>query len=213
MKQTSNNITWFNGHVLRRDRELLNGHRGLVIWFTGLSASGKSTIAHLTEKELYNRGFSTYSLDGDNVRHGLCADLGFSHRDRTENIRRIAEMVKLFVDAGLIVLTAFISPFRMDRVKIRSLFHGDEFIEVFVDCPVEVCTSRDRKGLYEKAQNGLIEDFTGISSPYEPPQNPEITISSDKEDPRRASKKVLNYIENLIHIPQNEKWKKRQGAL
>ncbi len=213
MNKASNNITWFNGHVSRSDRERLNGHSGMVIWFTGFSASGKSTIAHLTEKELHNRGYATYVFDGDNVRHGLCADLGFSHRDRTENIRRIAEMVKLFVDAGLIVLTAFISPFRMDRVKIRSLFHRDEFIEVFVDCPVEVCASRDRKGLYEKARNGLIKDFTGISSPYEPPQNPEITLNSDREDPRKASMKVLTYIENLILLPQKQKFEKRRGVL
>jgi adenylylsulfate kinase len=190
-----NNVTWFNGYVSREDREKARGHKGAVIWFTGLSASGKSTIAHIVEKQLHKRGCSTYVLDGDNVRHGLCADLTFCPEDRAENIRRIGEMVKLFVDAGIIVLTAFISPYRQDRQQVRSLLSDGQFLEIHVDCPPEVCATRDQKGIYQKAKAGIIKEFTGISAPYEPPENPELVIQSDEEDAKAAAKKVLALIE------------------
>jgi len=201
----NNHITWFDGYVSCKDRERLHGHRGAVIWFTGLSASGKSTIAHLVEKELHSRGCSTYVLDGDNVRHGLCSDLSFRPEDRAENIRRIGEMIKLFVDAGIIVLTAFISPYRRDRQKVRSLIGDGQFLEVYVACPAEVCATRDKKGIYAKAKSGLIKEFTGISAPYEAPENPDLVIHSYKEDALQATKRVLNLIEqrNLIYSPSS----------
>ncbi|MDP2863464.1 MAG: adenylyl-sulfate kinase, partial [Desulfobacterales bacterium] len=173
-----NNTTWHNVLISREDREKLHGHKGAVVWFTGLSASGKSTVAHMIEKELFSRGCSTYVFDGDNVRHGLCSDLSFSATDRTENIRRIGEMVKLFVDAGIIVLAAFISPFRKDRENIRALISKGRFFEIYMSCPAEVCSQRDQKGIYEKAKAGIIKEFTGISSPYEPPLSPELVIDS-----------------------------------
>ena len=191
----NNNVTWFNGYVDREDREKAHGHKGAVIWFTGLSASGKSTIAHIVEKQLHERGCSTYVLDGDNVRHGLCADLTFCPEDRAENIRRIGEMVRLFVDAGVIVLTAFISPYRQDRQQVRSLLSDGQFLEIHVDCPPEVCATRDQKGIYQKAQAGIIKEFTGISAPYEPPENPELVIQSHEEDAKAAAKKVVELIE------------------
>ena len=190
-----NNVTWFNGYVNREDREKAHGHKGAVIWFTGLSASGKSTIAHIVEKQLHERGCSTYVLDGDNVRHGLCADLTFCAEDRAENIRRIGEMVRLFVDAGIIVLTAFISPYRQDRQQVRSLLSDGQFLEIHVDCPPEVCATRDQKGIYQKAQAGIIKEFTGISAPYESPENPELVIQSHEEDAKAAAKKVVELIE------------------
>ena len=191
----NNNITWFNGYVCREDREKLHGHKGVLIWFTGLSASGKSTIAHLVEKELHGRGCSTYVFDGDNVRHGLCSDLTFRREDRVENVRRIGEMVKLFVDAGMIVLTAFISPYRQDRRKVRSLLEDGQFLEVYVECPSEVCATRDQKGIYAKAKAGQIKEFTGISAPYEVPENPELVICSYKEDASQAARQVIKLIE------------------
>jgi adenylylsulfate kinase len=189
-----NNVTWFNGYVNREDREKAHGHKGAVIWFTGLSASGKSTIAHIVEKQLHERGCSTYVLDGDNVRHGLCSDLTFCQEDRAENIRRIGEMVKLFVDAGIIVLTAFISPYRQDRQQVRSLLSDGQFLEIHVDCPPEVCATRDQKGIYQKAKAGIIKEFTGVSAPYEPPENPELVIQSHEEDAKGAAKKVVELI-------------------
>jgi len=190
-----NNVTWFNGYVTREHREKVHGHKGAVIWFTGLSASGKSTIAHLVEKALHNKGCSTYVLDGDNVRHGLCSDLTFRPEDREENIRRIGEMVKLFVDAGIIVLTAFISPYRLDRQRVRSLLSHGQFLEIHVDCPPEVCATRDEKGIYQKAKAGIIKEFTGISAPYEPPENPELVIYSNKEDAKTAAARVIELVE------------------
>ena len=189
-----NNVTWFNGYVNREDREKAHGHKGAVIWFTGLSASGKSTIAHIVEKQLHKRGCSTYVLDGDNVRHGLCSDLTFCPEDRAENIRRIGEMVKLFVDAGIIVLTAFISPYRQDRQQVRSLLSDGQFLEIHVDCPAAICATRDQKGIYQKAKAGIIKEFTGISAPYEPPENPELVIQSHEEDAKAAAKKVIALI-------------------
>jgi adenylylsulfate kinase len=201
--KTNKNITWFDGYVTREDREKVHKHKGALIWFTGLSASGKSTIGHTTEKLLWEKNCSTYVLDGDNVRHGLCSDLGFSAQERSENIRRIAEMVKLFVDAGIIVLTAFISPYRKDRETVRSLLSGGPFIEIYVSCPVEVCSQRDQKGIYERAKAGIVKDFTGISAPYEPPEHPELVIRSDKETPSRAAKRILAYLADAGIIDQS----------
>lgn len=200
MNGNKNNLTFYKGYINRKDRERLHGHSSFVIWFTGLPASGKSTIAHLVEKELYKRGCSTYVLDGDNVRYGLCSDLGFSIEDRKENIRRVGELVKLFVDAGIIVLTSFISPFKEDREKVRSLFKEGDFIEVYTKCPVEICSLRDQKGIYKKAIKGEIKNFTGISSPYDEPENPEITIFTDIDSPVEACQKILRYIKDKLKI-------------
>ena len=189
-----NNVTWFNGYVSREDREKLHGHKGAVVWFTGLSASGKSTIAHLVEKELHLQGCSTYVFDGDNVRHGLCSDLTFSPEHREENIRRIGEMIKLFVDAGIIAITAFISPYRKDRQKLRSLFSDGQFLEIHIDCPPELCAERDKKGIYAKAKAGVIKGFTGISAPYEPPEDPDLVIPSYEQDARAAAAHVVHLI-------------------
>jgi len=191
-----NNLTWHDGYVTREEREELHGHKGAVVWFTGLSASGKSTIAQHVEKMLYERGCSTYVFDGDNVRHGLCEDLGFSAEDRTENIRRIGEMVKLFVDAGIIAMTAFISPYRKDRERIRDLIGRDHFFEIYVNCPVDVCADRDQKGIYAKAKAGIIKNFTGISAPYEPPEEPSLVIHSDQVDATQGAQQVLDILKN-----------------
>jgi len=191
-----NNLTWHDGYVTREEREELHGHKGAVVWFTGLSASGKSTIAQHLEKMLYEAGCSTYVFDGDNVRHGLCGDLGFSAEDRTENIRRIGEMVKLFVDAGIIAMTAFISPYRKDRERIRDLIGRDHFFEIYVNCPVDLCAERDQKGIYAKAKAGTIKNFTGISAPYEPPEEPSLVIQSDQVDATQAAQQVLDILKN-----------------
>ena len=172
------NIVWHQSSVDREARCKQRGHRSAILWFTGLSGSGKSTLANAVNVALHKNGYSTYLLDGDNVRHGLCKDLGFSDLDREENIRRIGEVSKLFVDAGIIVLTAFVSPFRVDRDKARSLVGENDFVEVFCSADLEICESRDTKGLYAKARNGEIKDFTGISSPYEAPQSPELKIDT-----------------------------------
>ena len=174
----SSNVVWHQATVTRARREAQNGHRGAIIWFTGLSGSGKSTLAHAVEEALYQKGCRTFVLDGDNVRHGLCGDLGFSDADRVENIRRVGEMSKLFMEAGVIVLTAFISPFRDDRARVRNMVETGSFIEVYCDTPLTVCESRDVKGLYKKARAGQIKEFTGISSPYEAPENAEITLNT-----------------------------------
>ena len=189
-----NNITWFEGYISRENREKLHGHKGAVIWFTGLSASGKSTIAHHLERMLFDMDCSTYVFDGDNVRHGLCSDLGFSEEHRTENIRRIGEMVKLFIDAGIIAITAFISPFRKDREKVRDLVGREKFIEVYVKCPLHVCATRDLKGIYKRAEQGIIQNFTGISAPYEPPENPDLVIQSDEIEATIAANQVVDLI-------------------
>lgn len=173
-----NNIFWHHSNVRRYHREKANGHRGVVVWFTGLPASGKSTIAHAVEEKLFKKGCKTYVLDGDNIRHGLCSDLGFSDEDRRENIRRVGEVAKLMVDAGLIVLTAFVSPRREDRKRVRNILMPGDFIEIYCECPVEVCESRDPKGLYRRAKLGEIKDFTGISAPYEPPLAADLTLQT-----------------------------------
>lgn len=193
-KKSSDNVTWFNGHITREHRESLHGHKGAAIWFTGLSASGKSTISYHMEKKLYEMGCTTYVFDGDNVRHGLCGDLGFTEEDRVENIRRIGEMVSLFVDAGMIALTAFISPYRKDRLQVRNIVGHERFIEVFVDCPLEVCMARDPKGIYAKANAGVIENFTGISAPYESPEDPELIIKSHEVGFAEAAEMVIDFM-------------------
>ncbi|OGT05207.1 MAG: adenylyl-sulfate kinase [Gallionellales bacterium RBG_16_57_15] len=187
----SSNTVWHHATVPRARREAQNGHRGAIIWFTGLSGSGKSTLAHAVEEELHQRGCRTFVLDGDNVRHGLCGDLGFSAKDRVENIRRIGEMAKLFMEAGVIVLTAFISPYRADRERVRGMVEHSDFIEIYCDSPIEVCESRDVKGLYKKARAGQIAEFTGISSPYEAPENPELTVNTGKEELGACVRQVI----------------------
>ena len=189
------NIVWHESDVSREMREGLNGHRSVALWFTGLSGSGKSTLAHAVEARLYEMGVRTYVLDGDNVRHGLCGDLGFSNVARRENIRRIGEMTKLFVDAGVVVLTAFISPFRSDREQARKLL-GDDFIEVYCNSSLAVCESRDVKGLYQRARAGEIKDFTGISSPYEEPDSAEIVVNTGSLDLQRSVQQVIDYLSN-----------------
>jgi len=176
MSDSPRNIVRHEGVISRQDRERLLGQRGCVAWFTGLSGSGKSTVARAAEELLTKSGRFVYVLDGDNVRHGLCADLGFSDEDRTENIRRIGHVAAILADAGAIVLTAFISPFRKDRAQVREVVGADEFLEIHVDAPLDVCESRDPKGLYKKARAGQIPEFTGISSPYEPPEQPALRL-------------------------------------
>lgn len=176
----STNTVWQRSEITRQQREKLNGHTGAVVWFTGLSGSGKSTLAHAVEAKLYQLGCRTLVFDGDNVRHGLCGDLGFSLEDRAENIRRIGEMVNLFIEAGVIALTAFISPFKKERDKVKALVGAKNFIEIYCRCPLEVCEQRDVKGLYRRARLGEISDFTGISSPYEAPEQPALTLDTSR---------------------------------
>jgi adenylylsulfate kinase len=181
--------------VSTADRERLMGQRGCVLWFTGLSGSGKSTLANALDAELHGRGIKTVLLDGDNVRHGLCGDLGFSADDRHENLRRIAEVAKLMADTGLVVLTAFVSPYRSDRDRARAIVGPERFAEIYVDAPVEVCATRDVKGLYAKAQAGLITDFTGVNSPYEAPLAPELTVASGSEPLTQSAAHVLQWFD------------------
>jgi adenylylsulfate kinase len=190
----STNVTWHDTSLTKELRRKQNGHESTVLWFTGLSGSGKSTIANAVAKELYNRNIRSYVLDGDNIRHGLNKDLGFSEEDRTENIRRIGEVSKLFVDSGQFVLTAFISPFRADRQIVRDLLDEGEFIEVYIKCPIEECEVRDPKGLYDKARKGIIKDFTGIDSPYEEPEQPEIILESDQYSIEECVEQVIGYL-------------------
>lgn len=190
----SSNVTWHESSLSKELRRKQNGHESTVLWFTGLSGSGKSTIANAVAKELYNRNIRSYVLDGDNIRHGLNKDLGFSEDDRTENIRRIGEVSKLFVDSGQFVLTAFISPFRADRQIVRDLLEEGEFIEVYIKCPLEECEVRDPKGLYDKARKGIIKDFTGIDSPYEEPEHPEIVLESDQYSIEECVEQVIDYL-------------------
>lgn len=214
----SNNIIWHEHQISRADREKLNGHRGCVIWFTGLSASGKSTIANLVEQKLYERGMRSYLLDGDNVRHGLNADpdilkvrhsadfaerfgLGFSAEDREENIRRIGAVAKLFCEAGIIVLTAFISPYRRDRDAVRATLNDSDFSEIFIDTPIEICEQRDPKGLYKKVRAGEIKGFTGIDDPYEAPVRPELRLEGGTKDADTLATEVVSYLEKAGVIP------------
>lgn len=190
-----NNLVWHHATVTRGRREERNRHKGAILWFTGLSGAGKSTLAHAVEEELFQRGCQTFVLDGDNVRHGLCSDLGFSVADRHENVRRVGELAKLFADAGLIVLTAFISPLREDRARVRALAPND-FMEIYCRCPLEICEQRDVKGLYKKAREGKIPEFTGISSPYEIPETPELEIATDQLSLEESVASVIALLEN-----------------
>ncbi len=203
--QKATNITWHDGAITKPDRERVLRQKGVVIWFTGLSSSGKSTIARAVEERLFERGRLSYVLDGDNIRHGLNKNLGFSPEDREENIRRIGEVAKLFADAGFITMTAFISPYRKDRDRNRELLKKGEFIEVFVKVSLSVAEERDPKGLYKKARSGEIKDFTGISAPYEEPLNPELILDTDKLDITQCQNAVIHYLENNGIIAASEK--------
>lgn len=194
MKETNNNLYWHNPSITIHDRWESNRHKSCILWFTGLSASGKSTLANALSRKLHDLGVKCYVLDGDNIRHGLNKDLGFSPEHRKENIRRIAEVAKLFVDAGLIVMTAFISPYKEDRDRARKLAKEGEFIEIFVKCCLEECERRDPKGIYKKARSGEIKEFTGISAPYEEPENPEIVVETDKFTLDECLDKIVGYL-------------------
>jgi len=189
---TSPDVVWHHATVTRARREAQNGHRGAIIWLTGLSGSGKSTLAHAVEEMLHQRGCRTFVLDGDNVRHGLCGDLGFSAQDRQENIRRISEVAKLFMEAGVIVLTAFISPYRADRDRVRGMVAQGDFIEMYCDAPMDICESRDVKGIYKKARAGQIPQFTGISSPYEAPEAHELTVKTGATSLQACVQQVID---------------------
>lgn len=199
----SENIVWHHQKVTRADRASIKSQSPCLLWFTGLSGSGKSTIANALDVALFERGYHTFLLDGDNVRHGLNKDLGFSDEDRVENIRRIGEVSKLFTDAGVIVLSAFISPFTTDRRLVRNLFPAGEFIEVFMDTPLQTCEERDPKGLYEKARAGKIKNFTGIDSPYEAPERPEVRLDTSQMSVEDCVNRLISYLldRQLIFTP------------
>ena len=196
------NIKWHNLTIDRNKLEEMRGHKGIVLWFTGLSGSGKSTLANAVNEVLHLDGLSTYVLDGDNIRHGLCKDLGFSDADREENIRRIGEVANLFMNAGIITITAFVSPFIRDRSRAREIIGSNDFIEVYCSAGIDICEKRDTKGLYKKARLGEINDFTGISSPYEIPVNPEIIVDTGSLDLKASIKKIIDYLKenNLINL-------------
>lgn len=194
---TNPDVVWHHATVTRQRREAQNNHRGAIIWFTGLSGAGKSTLAHAVEERLHQMGCRTFVLDGDNVRHGLCGDLGFSDQNRMENIRRVGEVAKLFMEAGVIVLTAFISPFRVDRGRVRDMVEYGDFTEIYCDSPIEVCESRDVKGLYKKARAGQVMEFTGITSPYEAPENAELVVNTGTTELGFCVQKVL---EKMTHL-------------
>lgn len=192
----------FQQHALitKADKQQQAGHKSVILWFTGLSGAGKSTLAHAVEKALFDIGCRTIVIDGDNVRHGLCSDLGFSNQDRQENVRRVGELSKLFIEAGIITLTAFISPFQADRNRVRNLVNDDEFIEIYCNTHLQTCEQRDIKGLYAKARRGEIADFTGISSPYEPPVNPEIIVNTGSDSLEECVKTIIHYLADRNYI-------------
>ena len=202
-EQRATNITWHAGEIAKEDREKFLGQKGVVIWFTGLSGSGKSTLAHAVESRLFENGNLCYVLDGDNIRHGLNKNLGFSPQDREENIRRIGEVAKLFADAGVITMTAFISPYRADRQKARELMKQGEFIEVYAKVPLDVAEQRDPKGLYKKARACEIKEFTGISAPYEEPDNPEIVIDTSELTLEESADKIISYLIQVGIMSEN----------
>jgi adenylyl-sulfate kinase len=191
----STNITWHKPLVTQEDRDERNGYKGVVLWFTGLPSSGKSTLAHQLERSLFDRGCNAYVLDGDNIRHRLNKDLSFSPEDRQENIRRIGEVANLFADSGIIVIAAFISPYRADREQARALNAPGRFFEVYCKCSLATCEERDPKGLYKRARKGEVEAFTGVSAPYEEPENPEITIETDEQSLDECVSKILAFLE------------------
>jgi adenylylsulfate kinase len=196
----SENVIWHERLVSRRERNLLNKHKSGVVWFTGLSAAGKSTIAHHLEKDLFDRGIRAYVLDGDNVRHGINSNLGFSREDRKENLRRIAEISKLYVDAGIFILAAFISPYREDRAYIKEIVGPEDFFEIYVKCSLQVCENRDPKGLYKKARAGVIKNYTGIDAPYEEPLSPDLEIDTEELDVESSVRKVLTFLDDRKFI-------------
>jgi adenylylsulfate kinase len=193
-KPSDLNVVWHHATVTRESREAVNGHKSCVLWFTGLSGAGKSTLAHAVEEQLHQLGCRTFVLDGDNVRHGLSSNLGFSKDDRRENVRRIGEAAKLMMEAGVIVLTAFISPFRADREAVRNLMRNGDFFEIYCKASLETCESRDVKGLYKKARAGEIKNYTGIDSPYEAPEKPELTIDTDELTIEDSAQVVINFL-------------------
>ncbi|MFC7394390.1 adenylyl-sulfate kinase [Scopulibacillus cellulosilyticus] len=199
-RQKADNIVWHEGKVSKDDRRKLNKHTSAVLWFTGLSGSGKSTLAVEVERELNRRNIRTYILDGDNIRHGLNKGLGFSQEDRSENIRRIGEVSKLFVDAGIMTLTAFISPYQKERNLVRGLLEKQEFIEIYVKCSLEEAEKRDPKGLYKKARNGEIKNFTGLDAPYEPPDHPDLIVETDQLSIKDSVKQVIEFLERKGYI-------------
>jgi adenylylsulfate kinase len=199
-EQKATNVTWHDHRVSSEDRKKLKGHRGAILWFTGLSGCGKSTIANTVDHLLHEMGKHTYLLDGDNVRMGLNKNLGFSAEDRAENIRRIGEVAKLFADAGMITLTAFISPYKVDRDGVRALMQDDEFVEVYVNASLETCEARDPKGLYKKARAGEIKGFTGIDDPYEAPENAELVLDSDNKGIDDLAREVVAYLEGKGYL-------------
>jgi len=203
-QQKSSDVVWHHATVTRDRRQKQNKHYSVILWFTGLSGAGKSTLAHCVEETLHQKGCRTFVLDGDNIRHGLCGDLGFSIEDRSENIRRIAEVAKLMMEAGIITLTAFISPFRAEREKARRIFPHGEFLEIYCKCPLEVCEQRDVKGLYKKARAGVVKDFTGISSPYEEPFNPELVIDTANLSLEESTQRVIDLLKDrgIIEIDE-----------
>jgi len=201
-KGASTNIAWHHASVDRAARAEQRGHRSAILWFTGLSGSGKSTLANAVNQALFERGLACYVLDGDNIRHGLCKDLGFSDADREENIRRIGEVSKLFLDAGVVVLTAFVSPFKADRDRARALVEGGDFVEIHCSADLSVCEERDTKGLYAKARAGEIKEFTGISSPYEAPENPELRVDTGSQSLEACVEVVINHLREAGVIPQ-----------
>lgn len=195
-KKKSTNVVWHHATITREHRQQLNGHKSVVLWFTGLSGSGKSTLAHAVEERLHKMKCRTFVLDGDNVRHGLCSDLGFSAQDRTENIRRIGEVAKLITEAGSIVMTAFISPFKADRNAVRNLLPHGDFLEIYCDCSLDVCETRDVKGLYKKARAGEIPEFTGITSPYEAPEKPELIVNTGEQSLEESADAVIDLLKS-----------------
>ncbi len=201
MIMKSSNVVWHQSTVTRQDRQKQNGHLSTILWFTGLSGAGKSTLAHAVEDALSKMNCRTFVIDGDNIRHGLCADLGFSSEDRIENIRRIGEVAKLFTEAGIIVLSAFISPFRADRDRVRELVPDGDFIEIYCQASLEVCEGRDVKGLYKKARSGEIPNFTGISSPYEQPENPDLVVDTGNAELSVCVDQVIEHLQSRGLIP------------
>lgn len=203
MSQISSNVYWQQVQVSRQDREKQNAHRSCIVWLTGLSGAGKSTLAHALDQYLFQHAVKSYVLDGDNVRHGLCGDLGFSEQDRVENIRRVGEVAKLFLDSGTIVIAAFISPFKRDRANVRALVEGCDFVEVYCHCPLVICEQRDVKGLYKKARSGDIANFTGISSPYEEPESPEIIVNTHAQGIDECINDIVAYLSFGGYIGKN----------
>lgn len=198
----SPNTVWHHATVTRERREQQNGHKAVILWFTGLSSAGKSTLAHALEERLHQQNCRTFVFDGDNVRHGLCGDLAFSNEDRQENIRRVGEMAKLFIESGVIALTAFISPFRADRRRVRDLVPEGDFIEIYCKCPLEICEARDVKGLYKRARAGEIKDFTGISSPYEVPERAELTVNTGELPLDECVAQVIEFLQERGDLPK-----------